>query len=687
MIKKTVIILYVAVLIVLGAATFFEQSEGRSYALAHLYGAWWFSVLWAMLAAFGIAWIVQKRVRRWFAWLLHGSLVLILAGALLTHLFSIQGVIHLRQGEATNQYYISVTETAMKAQTLPFQIRLDKFDIVFHDGTEAVADYISHVTVTVDGRETKGVVSMNHIFSYRGYRLYQNSYDDDLSGSLLSVNHDPWGIAVTYTGYALLFLSLIWMLIDPKGTFRQLLRSHWLKQGVMAVLMLIGSSTQLQALPTLPAETAEAFGQLHILYNDRICPLQTFAIDFTKKLYGKAHYEEYTAEQVLAGFIFWGDEWAGAPIVKVKGSALRQHLHIDKYATVNTFFSDTEDGYRIGSYVQEYYNGRHDALRKQALEADDKLMLVMNLRSGTLLKLFPHTHEGKTLWASPSEKLPSTVTTEDAVFISSAFNRLYQDTQSADFSHFGKVVSELKQFQAEKSGTSLPCAMKDRAEYLYNKVSFATILFMVNLAMGFFSLFLLIFQTTRRRTGSRRKIQSAIHLCDGIMVLSFLALTFCIALRWIIKGTLPMSNGYETMLAVAWFVMAVTLLVRLRMRHMATHLTTLIIMAGYLSSGFFLLVSHINQMDPQITHMMPVLNSPLLSLHVSVIMLSYALLSLTFVCGIFGLVMRREAEPLAVLSRIMLYPSLAMMGIGIFTGAIWANVSWGQYWSWEFKRC
>ena len=114
-------------------------------------------------------------------------------------------------------------------------------------------------------------------------------------------------------------------------------------------------------------------------------------------------------------------------------------------------------------------------------------------------------------------------------------------------------------------------------------------------------------------------------------------------------------------------------------------------------SGFFLLVSHINQMDPQITHVMPVLASPLLSVHVSVIMMSFALLSLTFVCGLTAVMLRlirgrnaasltEQTESLALLSRLMLYPALALLAVGVFVGAIWANVSWGTYWSWDAKE-
>lgn len=184
-----------------------------------------------------------------------------------------------------------------------------------------------------------------------------------------------------------------------------------------------------------------------------------------------------------------------------------------------------------------------------------------------------------------------------------------------------------------------------------------------------------------------------------LLLISFLALTFCIALRWIVKGTIPMSNGYETMLLTAWFVMAITLLSTLYSP--LSTLSSLLLTFGFLLSGFFLLVSHISQMDPQITHMMPVLNSPLLSLHVSIIMMSYALVSLTFICGIVALLLKgisklrghrektsiaTQMESLAVLSRIFLYPALTTMGIGIFIGAIWANVSWGNYWSWDPKE-
>lgn len=145
-----------------------------------------------------------------------------------------------------------------------------------------------------------------------------------------------------------------------------------------------------------------------------------------------------------------------------------------------------------------------------------------------------------------------------------------------------------------------------------------------------------------------------------------------------------MANGYETMLLLAWFVQLLTLIVCLKNK--------LVLTFGFLLAGFFLLVAHLGQLDPQITPLMPVLASPLLSVHVSIIMMSFALLSLTFICGLTALISRlfgADDEALMALRRLsllFLYPALTTLGIGIFIGAIWANVSWGQYWSWDPKE-
>ena len=697
MVKKIIFILYILVLVCMAAATIVEKSQGTDYAHAHYYGAWWFILIWAVLAALGAFYIIKRKVKCASTLALHLSFIIILAGALLTHISAKRGMIHLRIGQPTDTYMAQDEEQGMKEEKLPFSLCLQKFEAKMHDGTNAVADYSSKFTVIDGDDKSEGEVSMNNIYSHRSYRLYQSSYDEDGKGSVLAINADPYGIPVTYTGYALLFISLVWMLFDPKGGYRKLLKSPLLKKGALitALILSMGNIQTLHAESAtgnlqnavLPKETAEKFGELHILYNDRICPVQTFALDFCKKIYGARSYQGLTAEQVLSGWVFYGNTWANEPFIKIKSGEMKTAMNLPDYASLNTFFNREMGGYTIGQYVQEYYNGQQDKFHQQAADIDGKIQIIMELREGISLKVLPYTFTknvkatkdhsfikaGTTTWFAPVDKLPLAVEHQHALYIKNVFSLLYGDVQKGNMDRVNIFFDKMLKYQEVSSGSSLPSKIQYQAERINNGFPFATILFMVNLTLGFIALFYTIYRMTKKR--EIKVLNIALPILLGV---SFLALTFGLALRWIISGNIPMSNGYESMLTVAWFVMLISILMQLRIR--------IVMVFGFLISGFFLLVSHINQMDPAIGQMMPVLNSPLLSIHVSIIMMSYALLSLTFICGIMGICLRSHGEELQALSRIFLYPALTTMGFGIFIGAIWANVSWGNYWSWDSKE-
>lgn len=697
MVKKIIFILYILVLVCMAAATIVEKSQGTDYAHAHYYGAWWFILIWAVLAALGAFYIIKRKVKCASTLALHLSFIIILLGALLTHISAKRGMIHLRIGQPTDTYMAQDEEQGMKEEKLPFSLCLQKFEAKMHDGTNAVADYSSKFTVIDGDDKSEGEVSMNNIYSHRSYRLYQSSYDEDGKGSVLAINADPYGIPVTYTGYALLFISLVWMLFDPKGGYRRLLKSPLLKKGALmtALILSMGNIQTLHAESAtgnlqnavLPKETAEKFGELHILYNDRICPVQTFALDFCKKIYGARSYQGLTAEQVLSGWVFYGNTWANEPFIKIKSGEMKTAMNLPDYASLNTFFNREMGGYTIGQYVQEYYNGQQDKFHQQAADIDGKIQIIMELREGVSLKVLPYTFTknvkatkdhpfikaGTTTWFSPVDKLPQAVEQQHALYIKNVFSLLNGDVKAGNISRVNEFFVKMKKYQEVSSGNSLPTATQYKAERINNAFPFATILFMANLTLGFIALFYTIYRMTKKR--EIKALNIALPILLGV---SFLALTLGLALRWIISGNIPMSNGYESMLTVAWFVMLISILMQLRIR--------IVMVFGFLISGFFLLVSHINQMDPAIGQMMPVLNSPLLSIHVSIIMMSYALLSLTFICGIMGICMRSHGEELQALSRIFLYPALTTMGFGIFIGAIWANVSWGNYWSWDSKE-
>lgn len=664
-IKKTLQKVYVLIIVVMAVATVIGKYTGLDYVSDNIFGAWWFSLLWAVGTALGIVYFVKQKVRRPIIVLLHLSFVVILAGALLTHLTAKRGTIHLRQGKATTTY----TNLEGGNGELPFTLLLNKFSVSYHAGNMAAMDYASNVTVSKGESKSQHNISMNNIYTGYGVRLYQSSYDDDMKGSYLSVNSDPYGIPVTYTGYALLFFSLVAMLTEPKGNFRRLLRTNAVKGTVSLLLLLVGTAAKAQT--ALPKAAADEFGKVLIVYNGRICPMETYAIDFTKKLYGKASYKKFTPCQVLTGFLFWRQEWMREPILQIKGSELRTKLHLNEYIAPISLFA--QQGYILGPYLQDA-QGEQDEIAKQILDTDDKMMLLMNLIQGETLKIFPYTApNGSVDWFAPTDKLPRSMPAAQQQYIRSILSLARQLAVQDKVGMLNDLIFKLRKYQYRYGGSTVPSRTEIGAERIYNSFQFATVLFIVNLTLGLLSIF---FLARPRRYA----------LFTWLMGLSWCVLTFTLALRWIINGTIPLANGYETMLLLSWLIMIVSIATTRKLQIMTTF--------GLLASGFMLLVSHLGEMDPGITPRMPVLNSPLLSIHVSIIMVSYALLSLTFVCAVAYFCTRRITKAnivqinsqLTTLSQIFLYPAITTLGLGIFIGAIWANISWGNYWGWDPKE-
>ena len=597
--KKTLFALYVLVIVCMAAATVVEKYSGTDFVRSNVYGAWWFSLLWAVLTAAGVVYFLRHRCKSWSGIALHLSFVVILVGAFVTHVSSERGTVHLRQGAYISTCVMYDRHNQPYDAQMPFQMRLDRFDVQYHEGTDAAEDYVSQFTIIDHGKQYSGKVSMNRIFRYGAMRFYQSSYDNDMLGASISFNSDPIGIPLTYTGYALLFFSLVYMLFDPHGAYRKLLRLSHLKKGLMMMALLFALGSGSAQAHVLPKESADRFGRLMVLHNSRICPLQTLAIDFTKNLYGKASYNGYTPEQVLTGWMFYADDWMQEPMLRLKGAEMRDRLQLPEYVPVSQFFNSAMGGYTLGPYVQEYYGGNHDAFHSQVAAIDNKIQLIMELRNGSLLKLFPYTHKGKTTWFAPTDDLPNAMDREHQQFVRSICLLLGDCALTSDYTQMDAVVGKMLKYQQKNGGASMPSDRRVAAERIYNRIPFATILFMLCLAMGIISFLYAIIRMCREDNG---------------------------------------ANNVGT--------------------------------------------------DAD-----PVLNSPLLSVHVSIIIMGFAMLSFTFISGLTALLLRlvsRTAQPKMVqlqqLSLVFLYPALAALGIGIFIGAIWANVSWGEYWGWDPKE-
>jgi hypothetical protein len=192
--------------VTMAAATILEKFYGREEIMNHIYSSWWFVALWAVLTLTSSYYILKRKLYKQKAvFLLHCSLFIILCGAFVTYLWADRGYLHIRQGEILNYY---IPEDDNDRHQIPFNIKLLLFEVEYHPQTDSPADFISYLRV--DGEVCQ--VSMNKIYKHKGYRLYQLEYDDDEMGATLLVNHDPWGITITYAGYLLLALSVIGIL-------------------------------------------------------------------------------------------------------------------------------------------------------------------------------------------------------------------------------------------------------------------------------------------------------------------------------------------------------------------------------------------------------------------------------------------------------------------------------------------
>ena len=131
---------------------------------------------------------------------------------------------------------------------LPFSIKLNDFIAKKYPGTEkSYSSFESEVTVIDEEKSFPYDIYMNHVLDHKGYRFFQASFDADEKGTILSVNHDFWGTWITYIGYTLLYIGLIWILFDRNSRFgqlRKILESLKKKKSGLSILLILLMSFQ-----------------------------------------------------------------------------------------------------------------------------------------------------------------------------------------------------------------------------------------------------------------------------------------------------------------------------------------------------------------------------------------------------------------------------------------------------------
>lgn len=681
--KNLILVVATAIILILITATIVESSKGTAFVRQHIYTSAWFVVLWAALAVVAAVYIVLRKNKNksnisTSVLMVHASFLVILLGAFTSWNMAESGTIHLRQNETTS----TMKDEEGKTKELGFEVSLKNFNVVNYPGTDAPMDYVTMLTANT--QEIK--VSMNNIGSFNDYRFIQSGYDSDMQGTTLGVYHDPWGIGITYTGYALLFISLIATMVSKKTRIRHLYRKALSLQGAKAwavtALLAVSSfatSANAQEMVKIDGDIADDFGKICVLYNSRITPINTVATSFVTKLCGKPTWDGLSSNQVFAGWIFDVPYWETVKMIEIKEKKAQELLGINgKWASFDDFW-DNYNNYKLDAPLKKAYKDGDTKLQKQLRDADEKFNIIRMLYGGEMLKMFPYAgKQGHMQWFAPGQPLGNLKLDEkELVFIKKSMDYLAESIITGDKARAEEIAKKIYSYQHVRGKAVVPTKFRIYTETFYNKTNAQRLPVMLYLTL---SLVLAIVSTLSLNNGKQKKTRLVSSVLTWVMLIHT---TLLLALRWFVSGHLPMSNGYETMQFMAWATLIVTLVMQKRFLPVKQF--------GPLLSSFALLVAMITDGNPQITQLMPVLQSPLLSVHVMVIMFSYALFGLTALIGLQGLIahhrkQEEKEQQLAALSQFLLYPAVALIAIGIFIGAIWANVSWGRYWSWDSKE-
>lgn len=589
---------------------------------------------------------------------------------------------------------------------LPFQLKLRDFIMDRYPGTNSASSYASEVTLL---DPSKGVdkefrIYMNNILNYGGHRFFQSSYDKDEAGTYLSVNKDALGTWVSYIGYFLLTLGMLLSLLDPQSRFRVLsdrirqLRLHHQAGGVIALI--VWSSSMLMAqdnasIPIIDKHHSDLFGQLVVQdLNGRMKPMNTLTREVLRKLMRKDTYEGMNSDQVFLSMAAFPGVWNRMPLIAqgkhertkmLLGAANNRLSYVD-------FFN--EDGrYKLGEALMEANNKKpvdRGVFEKEIIKMDEKLNILSMVFSGNLLKLFPVDGHPNHHWEAPSGAHrhmddPQQISFPDR-FYETYTLQLQEAVQNGQWSELNLLMQELKAYQQRLGAAIIPSDRQLQAEHLLNDLDVFGRMGKIYGLLGLMFLGIL-FTSVFKPAWPADKFTKWLLV---IMVLGFLFQSFGLALRWYVSGRAPWSNGYESMIYIAWTtVLAGILFSRKSIGGLAA--TTML-------SAIVLMVAGMSWMDPEITPLVPVLKSYWLTIHVSLEAGSYGFLVLGALIGALNLLLMifanqqnkeriaRIIDEMSCTSEMTIIGGLIMLSTGTYLGGVWANESWGRYWGWDAKE-
>jgi ABC-type transport system involved in cytochrome c biogenesis permease subunit len=665
---KIAVVVLVVILAAMAAGTIVESARGTEAAARAVYYAAWFRLLLGLFAANVLFSLIDLwpwgRQRIGFV-LTHGSMLIILLGALATDRLKQEGQLALWEGEESAVVEASPAPGAVAPAgrfTLPFSLRLDSFEIDYYPGTHRPAMFRSRVTVRDPGAGSTrpAVIEMNHELSYAGYRFFQSSYQMTERGeqSVLLVSRDP-GQPIVFAGYALLMIGMGTVLATRVAQRRALARaiaqkpaSRAPRRAAAALLLgvLWASAGVARAEPVggpgMDPSIADALRRLPVQHDGRVMPLDTLAREAVWQVTSRAGVPGVDPMDVVMGWTFDPRSWIDRPIVAVPpGLAAAIGLPVGTRAAS---FNALAENQRLMALLREAQAAAEQdrpvaGTLREVQMVEERLTMMQSFLQGTALRVVPAADARDAWTPAPGLRGPS----------------------------------DLAALADRGAASSYASSTAFGWELAYNRARPSRLSWIVLLIALIASL---VAWRTRRRE------------IDGLAAVgvaaAFVIMTWGLAARWVAAGRIPASNMYESMLFLGWGVglFAVIALLVLRNR--------LVVANAAAMAALTMALVDLLPIDPFIHPMPPVLSgTPWLAIHVPIIMISYSVLAIGVLVAhvqIGCVIVAPARRDLALRMNDLLYWYIHvgsfLLIAGILTGSIWAASSWGRYWGWDPKE-
>jgi cytochrome c-type biogenesis protein CcsB len=654
---RVTVSLLVLLLVSLAAGTIVESLHGASAAGRAVYGAGWFRALLAVFATNLSCSLVSLwpwgRRRIGYA-ITHGSMLVILGGALTTDLAKTEGQLHIWEGEESSAVVgrpASPGSMPPVVVTLPFSIRLESFEIDYYEGTRRPSQFRSRVTVKDpgQGREISAVIEMNRGLAYGGYSFFQSSYLETpgRNQTILSVSKDP-GEPIVFLGYYGLVAGMMVVLFTRISERRRATRPALAATVVAGLALLAAAPGRAQTMPPLPSVAdVDALRRLPVQHDGRVMPLDTLAREAVWNVTGKRSVWGLDPVAMALGWAFEPQAWVIQPIVPLKDDRLAAAIGLapgTRWSSFQALASNTRLGQLVDAARAADHQGRGlTPLEKAAQKVEGRLLWMQTLLTRDAFRVVPGAKPGDE-WTA-AEHLRS--------------------------------VADLRALL--DSGVSAGRLAPEQAsvELLYNRAR------PTRLAWWVLTLSLLL-SLAATLLGRR-----ALDVAAGVLLVAgFAIMSWGISLRWQIAGRIPASDMYESLLFLGWGVGAFAVIATLLMRN------RIVVLNAAAGAALTMALTDLLPLDRFIHPMPPVLSGTYwLTIHVPVIMLGFAVLALGMVVGhmqigveAFAPARRSVALKMAELQYFYVHIGSILLVAGILTGSMWAASSWGRYWGWDPKE-